>query len=150
HMRPATGSRSGHNVRAAVAVDIAGCHVDAAGEMRIVSEKLGQHGAVCTAEHADVRSPAWAGADDNVGPAVMVDIPRGHTGTAHDRRSVSKEVLDQRAILTAKNLDVRPAAAVGTRNDVSETVTVRIARGNVHAARKVRGVGHELADQMER
>src|SRR5204862_13079 len=58
------------------------------------------------------------------------------------------EAGQQRTVPAAERLDVRPAAGADAGDDVGEAVAVHVAGRHVHAASEVRGVGHELADQV--
>src|SRR5581483_9507879 len=77
HVRPAAGSGAGDNVGDAAGSDIAGRDADAAGELRMEGEEVGEHGAVLAAEYDDVGSAAGVGAGDDVGTAVAVHIAGG-------------------------------------------------------------------------
>ena len=66
----------------AVAVDVAGRDVDATGEGRLEGIDRKEHGVRNTVEDFDVRRPAGAGADDQVGDAIAVEIGGGGADAA--------------------------------------------------------------------
>src|SRR5262249_13163776 len=78
-----TGSRAGVGLAVvdAADVDLADRDVDAAGEVGVVGEELVEELAVL-AEHSDVRSPARAGAGDDVVGALAVEVAGGDMDAA--------------------------------------------------------------------
>src|SRR6185437_17127912 len=63
----AAGPGAGDDVRGSVAGDVASRHGDAAAEVRIVGEEIGEHRAVLAAEDANVGPAAGARASHDVG-----------------------------------------------------------------------------------
>ena len=83
---PPPSSGGDDQVGQAVAVDVPGRDVDPAGECgleRVDRKQLGLRDAV---EDADARRPAGAGADDQVGDAVAVEVGRGGADAADSPR----------------------------------------------------------------
>src|SRR5262249_17030963 len=82
YVRPAAGRGGGDVVSLAVAVHVAGRHLDAAAEGGVVGVEALENGAVLAAERLDVRPAAGAGAGDQVGEAVAVDVADGDEDAA--------------------------------------------------------------------
>ena len=93
-VRPRPGPGRSDEVGPAVAVDIAAGDVDAAGEPRVVSEETAERPRDQIAADAvvdfDVRTRPRSGRGDQVGDAVVVDVPRRHP---HAARVTGRERL---------------------------------------------------------
>src|SRR5207249_2820702 len=85
-------------------------------------------------EDLDVRPAAGARPGDDVGQAVAGDVAGRHGDAAAEAGPVGKVAFQQRAVLAAKDLDVRPAAGARPGDDVSEAVAIDVADGHVDAA----------------
>src|SRR5262249_37886761 len=93
-VRAATLAGPGDDVGTAVAMEVAGGYVPAAAESRGVGEESEQSPPAGSAECPDVRAAAVAGAGDDVGRAVAVDIADRHTHPTAEGRVVSEVAAD--------------------------------------------------------
>src|SRR5207253_8948203 len=119
HVGRAALALADDDVGPAVAVDVAGRHVDAVGEVAKGGEVLQQR-AVRAAESEHVGAAAHAGTGDDVGPAVAVDVAAAHADAAREGGIVREEVVQGAAILAAEDIHVRAAAGVGADDNVGE------------------------------
>src|SRR5205807_41239 len=92
-VRPTAVTRSGDDVSAAVAGDVAGCDRHPAVEADVVGVEAPQDGVGGAVEDLDVRPRARAGADDDVGAAIAVDVAGRHGDRADEGRVESQETL---------------------------------------------------------
>src|SRR5262249_11493170 len=104
--------------------------------------------AAAAIEHLHVRATARARPHDDVGPAVAVDVARGHVHAAGEARVEGVDAQDEAAVPPADDLHVRAAARPGPGDDVRKSVVVNIADRHGHAAAEGRVVGHELAAHL--
>src|SRR6516162_8247718 len=109
-VRAAAGHRAGDDVGLAVAVDVTGRDVDAAGEARGVSVVTGEHLAGERVERLDVRPAAGAGAGDDIGLAATGEVPGRDADAAGEIGGVGEEAGDELAVGPVEDLDVRAAA----------------------------------------
>src|SRR5207237_3433780 len=89
--------RSGDDVGLAVAVHVADGNTKTIYEGRIISQERGA-GRTVAAEHLDARRPPSPGAGDNIGPAVSIDIARGHEDASGKGGIVRQETRNRQAI----------------------------------------------------
>src|SRR5262249_348183 len=123
----------------AVAVEVAGGDVDAAGVADAVGPEAPQQGAVLAAEHLDHRR-AGRLADDEIGEAVAVEVAGGHADAAGLAREGGEVVQDGVGVEAAEDLD--PGRG-GAGNDVGDAVVIDIADGDADAAAVGGGEGRE-------
>src|SRR5205823_3748322 len=86
HMRPAASPGAGDDVRLAVAVDVTRGHEHTTGEVRAVSEEVGNDGEAAAIEDLDLGPTTGTGGGDDVGSAVAVDVADGHADAAGEGR----------------------------------------------------------------
>src|SRR5581483_11439550 len=101
------------------------------GEVRIVSEEAVESGlgVVLAAEDGDVGSAADAGAANNIGEAVAIDVGAGDANAARKVHVVGKEAVQAGVgvVCAGVNADVRSAAGIGAHDDVGEAVAIDVA-----------------------
>src|SRR5262249_18740304 len=102
---------------------------------------------------------AGAGASDDVGAAVAVEVPRGYMHAARKRRTICKKVAQERAIGdlgvrlqlsefgAVDDLDLRAAARACAGDDVDVAVHVDIGHGDVDTAGEPGAVSEEAAQE---
>src|SRR5205823_2987237 len=95
----------GNDLGLAVAVHVGGDDVYAAREAGIVREELHDQVAGHAVEDFDVRAAALAGAGDNVGRAVAVDVADGDADAALERLVVGHELEAGRAGAVVEHAD---------------------------------------------
>ena len=88
-----------------------------------------------------VRTAALAGASDDVGEAIGIDISGTDENAAGEVGSVREEAAEQGEIESAEDLDMRSAAGASAGDDIGVAIVIDIAAGNVDAASKRRIVG---------
>ena len=88
---PPPGPGPGHKVGVAIGIEVGAGNADSAGKRSVVGQKTSERRAIGSVEHFDVRSAAGPGAGDNVGAAVVIEIPGGHIDTAGKRTVVREE-----------------------------------------------------------
>src|SRR5262245_3009575 len=76
-VRTAARASARDDVRAPVAVQIAGCDGYAAGKARVVCVEAGQYRQIYAVEHPNVRTAASARARDDVGASVAIHVAGG-------------------------------------------------------------------------
>src|SRR5262249_55724389 len=130
----------------AVAIDVAGGDVDAASKEGVKGEELGEDSLGAGVEHLDVRAAQLAGARDDVGLAVAVDVAGRHADAAAEVRLVGEVLADDGAV-GVEDADVRAAAGAGAGNDLGLAVAVDVGGGDVDAAEEADVVGEEFAHQ---
>ncbi len=82
-MRTAAGTGGRDDIGPAVAVVVGRADADAAAEAAAVGEEVRQQvGRIRAAEDPHVRAAAGAGAGDDVGPAIAVEVARRHVDAA--------------------------------------------------------------------
>src|SRR5262249_21857399 len=140
-VRPAARPGAGDDVGDVVAVGVDRRHAHAAAEVRVVGEEAGPRGAPLAAEHLDVRAAAGPGPRDDLGAAVLVEVPGGDVDAAGEGRGVGQEAGDRCRIDAAERLHVRSAAGAGAGDDVGVLVAVDVADGDVDAAAEALVVG---------
>src|SRR5262249_56114126 len=106
-----------------------------------------QGNARTASKDGDVGAAAGVSADNDVGVTVAVDVPAGHVAAAREVHVEGEEVADLRAILAAKDDDVRPAARPGAADNVSITIAVDVADRHTDAAREARIEGEETGGE---
>src|SRR5207244_230224 len=95
----------------------------------------------------DIGTAAGAGARDDVGLAVAVEVRGRHVDPGSKTGIVSKEAGEPAAVFAAENADVGTAAGAGAADDVGEAIAVGVAGGHANAAREARIVGEEIVQQ---
>src|SRR5207248_10583474 len=123
-VRPAAGAGPGDHVGLAVAVHVAGGHVDAGGKARVVGKKTLERGAGLAADDEDVGPAAGPGPADDVRDAVAVGVAGRDADAAGEAHVVGEEVVQHRVVLAAVDGDVGAAAGVRDDNDVGKAVAV--------------------------
>ena len=136
----AAGAGAGDDVGAAVAVDVAGGDADAAGEAGGVGEEA-RRSARCrlgAAEDLDMRPAAGAGAGDDVGEAVAVDVAGGDEDAAGERGAVGEEAREVATTLPVgaglKTLTCGPPPGPAPVMMSAAAVAVDVAGGHADAA----------------
>src|SRR5262249_44054152 len=99
------------------------------------------------AEDLHVRATTRAGAGDDVGLAVAVDVAGCHRHAAVEVDVVGHEAHQQRPVLAAEDLDLRPTPGAGADDDVRGAVAVDVGRGDVDAAAEGGVERHEAHQQ---
>ena len=145
----AAGPGPGDDVGFAVAVQVAGRDVNAPAEAGVKRVKALEDAFVGAGEDLDVGAAARAGASDDVGFAVAVDIPTGHFHAAVECRSVGKKLSQDRSVGAGEDLYVRPAAGTGAGNDVGVAIVVHVAGGDIHAAGEIGLIGIKAINQSQ-
>src|SRR5436190_1596432 len=117
-----------------------------AGEIRIGVE-LAQQGSVLAVVNADDGRHTAPGGGDDVEDAVLVRVAGCHADAAGEGLIVSEEAVPDQGARALKDLDVRPAARVGARDDSGPATAGPIARGDKQPAAEARLVRPELPQQ---
>src|SRR5262249_6034059 len=110
--------RPGDQVGLAVAVDVGGADADAAGEAGVEGVEAGPNLVVGLLKDLDVGPAAGAGSGDDFRLAVPVGIAGTDIDAAREGLIIGEEAVQDIAVGTAENLDVRAAAGAGRGNDV--------------------------------
>ena len=124
-------------------------HRDPAPGVRVEREVARPHFPGAAVEHLDHRPAAGPGPGDDLGPAVPVQVGRGHRHPAAERIFVSEETADERPIPAAEHPDGRRALVAGPADDVGVPVPVHVPGRHVHPATERLLVGEEVGDQPE-
>src|SRR5205823_6056055 len=137
-------------LRDAVAVAIAGRHINAVAQGRIVGEEADQ----CDArggEGSHLGPATHAGASDDLGLAVTVDVAAGHGHAAAEVRIVGEEVGDggEAAAADFEGSHSRPAANGGAGDDFGRAVPGQVRGGDVDSAPERRLIGEEVRDDLQ-
>ena len=132
----AADCRAGDDVGAAVRVEIARRHRDAAGIDRREREPVGQGAEIRAAQHAHLATAA-AAADDQVDATVGVDVARRDIDAAGEPSAKRCNRMQQRQRAAVDHAH-RAAAGAGADDRVRSAVAVDVAEGDAHAAREVR------------
>jgi hypothetical protein len=98
----------GENVGSTVAVNITGCHMNSAAELGGVSEEFGENGPVGAAIDLYVRLAPDAGARDDVGPTIPVDITCRDMDSVGEAPGVCEESMEHGSAGTANDFHVGP------------------------------------------
>ncbi len=136
------------NVGLAVAVEIAGRHVHAAGEGRGRGVEAGELEAVPAAGDGDLRSTAGIGPHDDIGVAVAIDVAGRHPDTAGQLGGQGLKVHDALEGLAVEDGDFGPTAGAGAADDVGRAVTVDVGDGDADTAGEARGEGNDAGDEL--
>src|SRR5262249_5081785 len=124
----AAGASPGGDVGKAIVVDVAGSHAHAAAEVGVIGGKAGQDCPIDAAKRPDVTTPAGAGAGDDVGPAVAIDVARSYVDAAAEAGVVCVKAPQHATVHSAKRLDVRRPAGACAGDDVGPAVAIDVAR----------------------
>src|SRR5438552_3595410 len=93
HVRLAPRTRTGNDLRQAVAVEVAHqAHAHPAVEVRSGGQELELLGPGRPVEHLYQRLTTRVHAGDNFGPLIAVEVPRGHVNPAPEGAPVGEEV----------------------------------------------------------
>src|SRR5262249_45378325 len=135
----------------------------AAAKVRVGGEDAGQQRAIrdvavgldlCAfgaVDHRDARAGAWAGAHDEIGPAVAVQIVCAHADASGDAGGEGEEAgqhgairdltvgLDLVKFRAVDDLDARGGAWAGADDDVGAAIAVDVARRDEDAAAQTGG-----------
>src|SRR5437016_2762531 len=96
-MGAAASAGTGDDIREAIAVDVAGRHINAAVETCIEGHEFAQQFSVGSIKDSDVRTAAGSRAGDDVGCAVAVDVAGGDADASPEARIVGEEAKLLRA-----------------------------------------------------
>src|SRR5262249_21065789 len=86
--------------------------VDAEGEARVVGEEVADQGPGLAVEDLDAGAAAGAGADEDVGDAVVVNVAHGDADAAGEAGVEGEEAIQELAG-GAVDVDLRPAGGAG-------------------------------------
>src|SRR4051812_7730769 len=96
-----------------------------------------------------MRAAPRAGAGDDVGPAIAVDIAGSQINAAAETGAVGIEAANRsgklRSRASAEDPHVRSAAGAGSRDDIGHAVAIYIARRHANAAAKIASVSEEAS-----
>src|SRR5207244_7711043 len=118
-----------NDVAETIAVHVADGGVEPGPRAGVEGEEAGDDLEIDAAENDDLRPAAGAGAGDEVGRAVAVEVAGGHVDAAAERGGVGEHVADGGEVLAAEDADARPAAGAGAKADVGEAIAVELGRG---------------------
>ncbi len=121
----------------------------AAGERRIEREVRAHQREVVAGPDGDERAGARPRHGEDLDPAVIGQVEGGDLHAARERGVVGEEAAELGEGRAVPEPDVRTAARARASDDVGQAIAVDVARGDVDAAGKERGVGEEAADLME-
>jgi len=153
HVRAAGRTGAGDDLVDAIAVEVAGADVDAAGERRFVGVEAREYRerAAVVAERLNVRPASGTGARDDVADSVAVDVAHRHFHTAGEDGLVRVEARDLvQAARETERAHLRGAARARAGDDVGESVPVDVAARDRHAARERGIVGEETRELRHR
>src|SRR5205085_1518291 len=131
------GAGAGDDVVQAAAVEVAGRHPDAAGEVLAEGEEVVDDRAVLAGEDGDVGPAARVRAADDVREAVAVHVAGRDEDAAGEVLAEGEEAADQLPGLAVVDVDVRPAARPRRGDDVGHAVAVHVADRDADAAGEV-------------
>src|SRR5439155_1717624 len=124
-VRAAAGAGAEDELGLAVEVEVVGRDANAASEAGVEGEEAPQQGGVGdlavgleltqlgAIDELDVRAAAGAGADDDVGPPVVVDVVRTDGDAAGEAGVEGEEAAQQAVVAAVEHLDVGAAARSG-------------------------------------
>src|SRR5262249_52932955 len=137
-LRAAASPGATDDVGLSVACEITGRRVDAAGEARGQSvERFPLH-SCGSVEDSYQRAAAGAGCRDDLGSTIAGQVGSCHAHSSAETSGHGKEIEEESSISAAEDLDLRPAAPVGTGDDVAVTVAVYITSRHIDAAGELR------------
>jgi hypothetical protein len=145
HVRAATGPGPGDDVGAAVAIDVRGRDVDAAGKRGIVGEEAGDLEEGRAVPHAHPRRGPRARAGDDIGPAIARHVAGGDTHATRKRGVVGEDAPDLGQVGAVPHADMRAATRPCTRHDIELSVPVHVPERHAHAAGESGGIGDQRA-----
>jgi hypothetical protein len=141
----ASGAQAGNDIGVAVAVEVPGGHVDAALEGHVGDEEIVQFLTGGAIDNGDTRHAAGAGAGNDVGQAVAIDVASGDVDAVGRGVRVGNEAAEQGAVATAEDLDDRQGADIGAGDDVRVAVAVDIPGRDIDAVGLAGGISLEIA-----
>src|SRR5205814_1871374 len=95
---PGERAAAGNDIGAAIAVDIAGRHIAAAGEVNVEGEEVSDLRAVLAAEHDDVRAATRPGGANDIRSPVAIDVADRHAHAAGESGVESEEAGEEGAV----------------------------------------------------
>ena len=131
------------HVGVAVAVEVGGGDVDAAAQRRVEGEEVGDEPLGSAGEQSgaavdgDPRPAAEAGADDQIGGTVAIDVGQGDAAAAAKVRVAQCDEIDERCQAAAgdsEERDAGAAAGIGGDGEFGPPVAVHVAGRDEHAA----------------
>ena len=150
--RQAAGAIGGDDIRAAIAVDVAGGHANAAAEAGAFDVVLEDHGSGTAVEDLDQGAAPRIGPHDDIGMTVAVDIAGGHEDAIDLARTIGGEGAErageQLAGLAVKDVDERAAAGAGGGGDIRGTIPIHVTNGDPHAAAERGIVGQDVEPEL--
>src|SRR5262249_42557532 len=136
HMRAPARAGPSHDVDQAIVIEVGRRHTHAALECRNVGKETAHFSAGRSVKYLHVRAAARAGAHDDVGHAVAIQVAAGNIHAAKECGAKCHEAADKYAGGTVEHLNVRPAARTRAGDNVGHAIAVNIGAADRYSAHK--------------
>ena len=121
-MGASAGSGTGDHVIDAIAINIAGRHIDTTSKQRVVGKEAANLLAALSAEHLDMGASAGSGTGDHVKDSISINMPLSDAHTSCKIRVIGIELIKQITIKCGNNAHMRASACSCAGNEIEVIV----------------------------